>query len=271
MTPTLLVATLLTLAPASAEGAPLASSTALRDTVSQVSAGTTADREGLRLAVWTSSSRITPTAVHLELSPFPGAPALQVDQVDISTATASRQVWQVEGVRFDQPARGALVPARATLLDATGGEVATVELTLAAGGLTCADGPPIADHATSHAHLHLDGSGQAGTVALILDSRSAPDVAAVRVELGASTTGAAPTQRVHTAVLARVQQLWTAELPARGAAGHRYQVDGVVVDPEGQPYGVAFAAELPVDAGAPPTSAPCPFGRSAPDRLAALR
>ncbi|MCK6503079.1 hypothetical protein L6R53_06730 [Myxococcota bacterium] len=269
MTPTLLAAVLSCLSPALAESAtPTAT---LRDTVSQVSAGTSADRAGLQVAVWTSTSRVTPAGVHLELAPFPGAPALAVDQVDIPTSAASRQVWQAEGVRFDQPARGALVPARATLLDAAGGELATVELTLAAGGLTCADAAPVADQATSHAHLHLDPTGQSGTLALILDAQHAPAVASVRFELGASTTGAAPTQRVHVGTLARVQQLWTAELPVRGAAGQRYQVDGVVIDPEGQPYGVAFAAELPVDAGPPATSAPCPFGRSAPDRLAALR
>lgn len=270
MTSSLLLAAALAFAPAARAEAPSQAAQA-RDTVTQVSAGTSADRASLSLAVWTSTSQVTPAGVQLELSPFPGAPALQVDRVAIDEATATRQVWQAAGVRFDRDAQGALVPARATLLDHDGVEVATLELTLAAGGLLCADSQPIAGQATSHAHLRLDATGQTGTVALVLDQRGATEVHAVRLELGATTSGATPTQRTHVAHLARVQQLWTADLPVRGAAGHRYQVDGVVIDPEGQPYGVAFAAELPVDAGAPSTDAPCPFGRGAPDRLAALR
>lgn len=146
MTPTLLLSAVFSLlSPALAA-----------DSVSQVAAGTSSGTGRVQVAVWTSTSKVAPERVDLELHPFDGAPGLAGDHASVTQATASRQVWESRGVSFTGDARGAMVPARAVLLDAQARQLATVELPLAGGSLVCGDTVPAGEAGRAHAHLRLD-------------------------------------------------------------------------------------------------------------------
>lgn len=240
------------------------------DTVTQVAAGTPIGSDGMRVAVWTSTTAITPERVELQVSPHDGSPALDGDVAVLTRSVAERQVWQSHEVAFEGDANGALIPARVTLMDAQAQPLGVVEMNLAGGGITCGDDARFSSFGTVHGHLHLDEQGEIGTVSVVVDGASTPQVAAVRLELGGSTEGAAPTQRRHAASLSAVQQLWTADLALPGAGGNRYQVDGVVIDGQGEPYGVSFVADVVVDTRPPAVAAPCPYGRHLGERVASL-
>lgn len=231
------------------------------DTIRSVSAsqsrGTSAS-----VAAWTEGAPGSISSVEVLVSPHAGSPSPGADTVRLTTMRAERQVWTVPGVRFDSDARGAVVPARAVLHSGTGAPTQVVELEIVAGRTVCRTEAIEPAAGLVQAELLLDEGGKTGTVRLVLDERS-KDVRAIELALGASTLGSAPVTRELRADLDRVEQLWTADLPLAGAGGAHFQIDAVVVDAQGTPFGTSLSGDLVVQTGALTATPPCQRGPGA--------
>ncbi|NOY26606.1 MAG: hypothetical protein GXP62_12095 [Oligoflexia bacterium] len=234
------------------------------DAVTQVSVGTPIRGDGMRVAVWTSTSATTPARVELAITAQGDAPAVPGNIAVLSRSVAQQQLWEVQGLPASDTERGSLASARVTLMDAKGDVLGLgpVELSLTPDALTCSEDEYFSSFGSVHGHLKTAADGHTMTLSLVVQGATTPSVAAIRVAFAT----AKDTQQ--DATLARVQELWTADLAVPGAAGHRYQIDGTVVDPSGQPYGTSFVADVTVSSRPPTVAAPCPVGSEPSMRVA---
>jgi len=247
----------------------LPSSALAADAVQQVAMGRTLSGEGVRIAVWTSTGPATPEGVHLELTPYPDAPALSGGSTDMTESRMTRQLWTVPDLQFAGDADGGLYLAHVTLLDDEAQVLDTVDVELTAGALTCSRTWTWGGFGSAHAHLDLNSEGTAGRLGVVVAGPDAPRVASVAVDV-AGTAGAASLADTHFAArLDTVQQLWTLTVASAALPGHRYQVDGIVPDGDSSPYGTAFVARLPVAERAPAMHTDCPWPSSSDSRIAA--
>lgn len=206
---------------------------------------------------WTEAAPGAVGAVEVLVSPQPGSPAPAVDTVRLSQVRAQRQVWSAGAVRFDQDASGARLPLRAAVQ--TRGGTHLVEVELVAGQRSCRVEPLDPPSGLVQAELVLEPDGRQGELRLVVDER-ARDIVAIELTLGASAQGPVPSQRSLSARLARVEQLWTGDLPLSGAVGAAYQLDAVTLDGAGQPFGTSLTGSTTLAGGPLAVRPPCERG-----------
>ncbi|RME26534.1 MAG: hypothetical protein D6798_06510 [Deltaproteobacteria bacterium] len=237
------------------------------DSIQQVAMGRNLSGDGVRIAAWTTTGPTTPAGVHVELTPYPGVPAL--GEVEMTEPRMTRQLWTVPAVGFAGDADGGLYLAHVTLYDDEAQVLDTVDIEVTAGALTCSRSWTWGGFGSAHAHLDVNDQGTAARLGVVVAGPDAPRVASVRVDMAAGA-GAAPLADTHyTARLDTVQQLWTATVASGARPGDRHQVDAVLLDGEHRPYGTAYVSHQPVGSRAPATRADCPWPPSTDSRVAA--
>lgn len=233
----------------------LLSVAAQADSVKSVSANQTGGATAT-VSAWTEAAPGAVSSVELLVSPHKGSPSPASDTVRLSQVRAERRVWTIPAVAFDRDARGATVPARAVLHGSGGGSTHVVELELIGGRTVCRAEALEPAAGLIQAELLLDEGGRSGSVRIVL-SEQARDIRAVELILGASTQGASPTRRELRASLEQVEQLWSADLGLSSGGGASYQVDAVVLDAQGQPFGTSLTGDVVVQSGALTVRPPC--------------
>lgn len=238
------------------------------DAVQQVAMGQTLSGDAVKIAVWTSSGPATPEGVQLQLTAFPGSPALSDGVAELAASSATEQLWTVADLALEGDAHGDAYTVRVSMWDDQAGLVDTVDLPVTASSLTCGGDHTWGGFGHAHAHLDLDDSGTKGRLGVTVAGPETARVATVSVELTAAPDAVAPEQTRHAARLDTVKQLWTRSLPSDARPGDRYQVDAIVLDGQNRGYGAAFVAQLPVAARAPMMRGSCPWPPDDDARLA---